>query len=69
MRVRCQCGTSVMKAHGDVIKLRSRIVVLEKGRTLAKCMNCGAELEVPLQLKAAPEPDLLKAIPGLYVAK
>jgi len=39
-----------MKSQGEVVKLRTRIVVVEPGRTLAKCMSCGAEVEVPLSL-------------------
>ena len=61
-----------MKAHGDVVKLRSRIVLIEKSRTLAKCMTCGNEMEVPLQLKslsADQEEASVDALPELYVAR
>lgn len=58
-----------MKSQGGVIKLRSRITVLEKGRTIVKCMSCGSELEVPIKLDETFNSEESTSTIPLYVRK
>ena len=68
MKIRCKCGTSIMKSQGDVVKLRSRIIIVEKGQTIAKCMNCGSEVAVPLIISEEDKATPATLIPH-YVTK
>lgn len=52
MDVACKkCQSLVLKSYGSVMKLRSRIVLFEDDRTMAKCVNCGNLVNVPLEIK------------------
>ena len=52
MTISCSCGSAVLKSYIDgKVKLRSRIILFEGDKTLAKCLTCGKEVQIPVLLK------------------
>lgn len=46
----CSCGEFIVKSLEGKTKVRSKILLFEGGKTLAKCRRCGGMHEVPIQM-------------------
>ena len=43
------CKKSIISTEGRKQKLRSRIVIFDNGKTIAKCLNCKSDVEIPVR--------------------
>lgn len=51
--INCSCGNEIIRYYPTTnkYKLRTNIVIWEKGRAFCKCLKCKKEIEIPVILK------------------
>jgi len=65
-----KCGEVVIKALGDVTKIRAKVIVVKDGVTLAICKGCDTEIPLPLRMDATLAKSISKTAKlRLYVRK
>lgn len=66
-----KCHEVVVKGSGQDLKIRSKVLLLKGGETIAVCKGCGTEIPLPLKY----EEDMIKSLyvnnptPRLYLKK
>ncbi|MEW6087368.1 MAG: hypothetical protein AB1498_03625 [bacterium] len=43
------CNKTIISNEGRKQKLRTRIIIFDQGKTIAKCQNCKSEVEIPVR--------------------
>jgi hypothetical protein len=63
----CKCSEIIIKAQGDVQKLRAKVLVIKGDKVFAICKRCNSEVPVPLSKSASDAP--FDPGPHLYLEK
>lgn len=45
-----KCGSELIRDYGDKQKLRTNILIFERGKCTVKCPNCKGNVDVPITL-------------------
>ena len=60
-----KCDEVVVKRKGSVTKIRSKVLLIKGGQTLAVCKGCGTDLELPVTIELSTLVN--KSVSRLYI--
>ncbi len=43
------CKKAIISTEGQKHKLRTRIIIFDRGKAIAKCQNCKSDVEIPIR--------------------